>query len=167
FEQFNTCCNAFGSVARTARYWENNQTQVYYGARVSSRPSPKSSLHAFYQNDFLAEEYYRDRNLFEVLFRQQLFPAHTVDISGRYMLQRGQRRHKDFIASIRYPAQLNLPVKNTASYTTLSGNIRSLGAKKISGIRLTLGKHQAVTDSDGNYIFKNRSEEHREGKIIK
>src|SRR5690606_20278043 len=42
-----------------------------------------------------------------------------------------------------------------ASYTTLSGNIRSLGAKKISGIILTLGKHQAVTDSDGNYIFKN------------
>lgn len=155
FEKFNTSFNAFGSVARTARYWENNQTQVYYGARVISRLSPKSSLHVFYQNDFLPEEYYRDRNLFEVLFRQQLFPAHTVDISGRYMLQRGQLGHKDFIASIRYTAQLNLPVKKTASYTTLSGNIRSLGAKKISGIRLTLGKHQAVTDSDGNYIFKN------------
>jgi len=155
FEKFNTSFNAFGSVARTARYWEDNQTQVYYGARAMSRLSPKSSLHVFYQNDFLPEEYYRDRNLFEILFRQQLFPGHTVDISGRYMLQRGQLGHKDFIASIRYTAQLNLPVKKTASYTTLSGNIRSLGAKKISGIRLTLSKHQAVTDSEGNYIFKN------------
>ncbi|PRD54660.1 hypothetical protein [Sphingobacterium gobiense] len=155
FEKFNSSFNVFGSIARTSRYRETNQSQLYYGARVMSRLSAKSSLHVFYQNDFLPEEYFRDRNLFELLFRQQFLPAHSIDISGRYMLQRGQLGHKDFVASIRYTAQLNLPVKKTASYTTLSGTVASLGATKIGGIRLMLGKQQAITDSEGNYVFKN------------
>lgn len=155
FEKFNSSFNVFGSIARTSRYRETNETQLYYGARVISRLSSKSSLHVFYQNDYLPEEYFRDRNLFELLFRQQILPNHSIDVSGRYMLQRGQIGHKDFVASIRYTAQLNLPVKKIASYTTLSGNIASLGAKKNSGIRLILGNLYAITDSEGNYVFKN------------
>lgn len=103
----------------------------------------------------MPEEYFRDRNLFEVLFHQQLFPGSELDLSGRYSLQRGELGNKDFIFSLRYTLRLNVPVQKTAEYTSLSGNISNLGVKKTEGIRLMLGNHLSITDKDGNYLFKN------------
>ena len=38
----------------------------------------------------MPEDYYTDRNLFELLFHQQLFRGHEFDLSARYNLQRGE-----------------------------------------------------------------------------
>ena len=155
FEKFKTSFNVYGSYALTSRYQLQNQKQLYYGARIISRFSDQSYLSLFYQNNYLPEEYFKDRNLFELLFHQQLFPGHELDLSGRYTLQRGQLGDKDFIFSLRYTLRLNIPVQKIAEYTTLSGNINNLGVKKVDGIRLILGNHLAITDNNGNFIFKN------------
>ncbi|MFP7658431.1 COG1470 family protein [Chryseobacterium proteolyticum] len=155
FEKLKTSFNVFGSYAITSRYQLQDQEQIYYGARVISRFSPKTNLSIFYQNNYIPEEYFNDRNLFEVLFHQQIFPGHEFDVSGRYALQRGQLGNKDFIFSLRYTWRLNMPVQKTAEYTTLSGNIGNLGVKKVEGIRLTMGNHLSITDKNGNFIFKN------------
>jgi hypothetical protein len=155
FEKFKTSFNLYGSYAVTSRYQMKNEKQIYYGARILSRFSDKTFLSIFYQNNYLPEEYYNDRNLFEILFHQEIFRGHEFDISGRYALQRGELGNKDFIFSLRYTLRLNVPVQKIAEYTTLSGNIRNLGAKKIEGIRLMMGSHLSITDKNGDYIFKN------------
>ena len=155
FEKFKTSFNFFGSYAKTSRYQLQNQKQLYYGARVFSRFSDKTSLSIFYQNNYMPEEYFKDRNLFELLFHQQLFPGNDLDLSGRYSLQRGQIGDKDFIFSMRYTWRPNIPVQRTAEYVSLSGNINTLGIKKKEGIRLMLGSYLSVTDKEGNYLFKN------------
>lgn len=155
FEKFRTSFNLFGSYAITSRYKLQNQKQLYYGARLSSRFSDKTSLSIFYQNNYIPEEYFKDRNLFELLFHQQLFPGNELDFSGRYSLQRGQMGDKDFIFSVRYTWRPHVPVQKIAEYVSLSGNIRNLGIKRTEGIRLMLGSYLSVTDKEGNYIFKN------------
>lgn len=155
FEKFRTFFSLFGSYAVTSRYQLQNQKQFYYGARVFSKFSEKTSVSIFYQNNYIPEEYFKDRNLFEFLFHQQLFPGNELDLSGRYSLQRGQIGNKDFIFSVRYTWRPNIPVQKTAQYTSLSGNVGNLGIKKTDGIRLMLGNYLSVTDKDGNYIFKN------------
>ncbi len=155
FEKFRTSFNVFGSYAISSRYQLQNQKQFYYGARIYSRFSDKTSLSIFYQNNYMPEEYFKDRNLFELLFHQQLFPGNELDLSGRYSLQRGQIGDKDFIFSMRYTWRPNVPVQKTAEYTSLSGNVSNLGIKKVEGIRLMLGSYLSVTDKEGNYVFKN------------
>ncbi|AZA52374.1 hypothetical protein [Chryseobacterium sp. G0201] len=155
FEKFKTSFNLYGSYAVTSRYQMQNQKQVYYGARVISRYSDKSYFSLFYQNNYLPEEYFNDRNLFELLFHQQIFPNHELDLSGRYTLQRGQLGDKDFIFSLRYTLRMNVPIQKIAEYTSLSGNVNNLGVKKTEGIRLMLGKHLSITDKNGNFTFKN------------
>ena len=155
FEKFKTSFNVFGSYAVTSRYLLQSQKQLYYGARVFSKFSDKTSLSIFYQNNYMPEEYFKDRNLFELLFHQQLFPGNELDLSGRYSLQRGQIGDKDFIFSLRYTWRPNIPVQRTAEYVSLSGNISNLGIKKTEGIRLLLGSYLSVTDKEGNYLFKN------------
>ncbi|AZA78270.1 hypothetical protein EG347_12460 [Chryseobacterium sp. G0186] len=155
FEKFKTFFNVYGSYAVTSRYQLKNERQFYYGASIVSNFSQKTSLSLTYQNNYMPEYYFRDRNLLELLFHQQLSPGHEFDLSGRYTLQRGDLSNKDFIFSLRYTLRLNVPVQKVAEYTTLSGNISNLGVKRISEIRLMLGNHLTVTDKDGNFIFKN------------
>lgn len=155
FEKFKTFFNVFGSYAVTSRYQLKNERQFYYGASIISNFSQKTSLSFTYQNNYMPEYYFRDRNLLELLFHQQLSPGHEFDLSGRYTLQRGDLSNKDFIFSLRYTLRLNVPVQKVAEYTTLSGNISNLGVRKISEIRLMLGNHLTVTDKDGNFMFKN------------
>ena len=155
FEKFKTFFNLYGSYAVTSRYQLKNERQIYYGANIISHFSQKTSLSFTYQNNYMPEYYFKDRNLLELLFHQQLFPGHEFDISGRYTLQRGDLANKDFIFSLRYTLRLNVPVQRVAEYTTLSGNISNLGVKKISEVKLMLGNHLTITDKDGNFIFKN------------
>ncbi|ATL43315.1 hypothetical protein OZ664_10120 [Elizabethkingia sp. HX WHF] len=155
FDKFKTTFNLFGSYGTTSRYQEKDQKQIYYGARVSSRLSQYNSLSIFYQNNYIPEEYYKDRNLFELLFHQRIARNHEFDISGRYALQRGELGDKDFIFSLRYTMRMNLPVQKIAEYTSLTGNISNMGVKKTDGIRLLLGNQLSVTDINGNFTFKN------------
>lgn len=155
FEKFRTLFNIYGSYGSTSRYQLQNQKQLYYGARVFTRFTDKTSLSIFYQNNYIPEEYFKDRNLFELIYHQQLFPGNSLDFSGRYSLQRGEIGDKDFIFSMRYTWSPNIPVQKIAEYTSLSGNIGNLGIKKTEGIRLMLGSYLSVTDKEGNYMFKN------------
>lgn len=155
FQKFRTSFNIFGSYAISSRYQLQNQRNLYYGARIFSQFSEKTSLSIFYQNNYMPEEYFKDRNLFELLFHQQLFPGNELDLSGRYSLQRGEIGDKDFIFSMRYTWRPNVPVQKIAEYISLSGNVSSSGLKKTEGIRLMLGSYLSVTDKDGNYMFKN------------
>ncbi|MDR6489524.1 hypothetical protein J2799_004063 [Chryseobacterium vietnamense] len=155
FQKFRTSFNIFGSYAISSRYQLQNQKIFYYGARIFSQFSDKTSLSIFYQNNYMPEEYFRDRNLFELLFRQQLFPGNELDLSGRYSLQRGEIGDKDFIFSMRYTWRPNIPVQKTAEYISLSGNVSNLGIKKTEGVRLMLGSYLSITDKEGNYTFKN------------
>lgn len=154
-QKFRTSFNIFGSYAVSSRYQIENQKSFYYGARIFSRFSEKTSLSLFYQNNYMPEEYFKDRNLFELLFHQQIFPGNELDLSGRFALQRGEMGNKDFIFSMRYTWRPNIPVQKTAEYVTLAGRISNLGIKKTEGIRLKLGSYLSVTDKEGNYLFKN------------
>ncbi|WP_312078848.1 hypothetical protein [Chryseobacterium sp.] len=155
FEKFKTSFNIYGSYSLTSRYQEKNQQQIFYGARIMSRFSDKSFLSIFYQNNYLPEEYYKDRNLFELVYQQKLSKNHIIDFAGRYTLQRGDIGKKDFLYSVKYTLMLNIPVQKTAEYASLSGNIKNLGVEKVSGIKLMLGTYLSVSDARGNFEFKN------------
>lgn len=157
FDKFKTSFNIYGSYALTSRYQLQNQQQFYFGARILNRFSDKTQFSLFYQNNYMPEDYYTDRNLFELLFQQQIFSKHEIGVSARYNLQRGELGNKDFIFSLRYTLKMNIPTQKIAEYTTLSGNIKNLGVKKVDGIRLIMGNHLSITDRNGNYLFRNVS----------
>lgn len=154
FQKFRTSFYLFASYAITSRYQLRNDKQMFYGARIVSNWSAKTRLSLSYQNNFMPEEYYKDRNFFELLFRQDIMKHSSIDISGRYTVQRGDI-NKGVIFSIRYSLRINAPVQKTASYTTLYGNVSNLGVSKTEGVRLMLGNNVAITDKEGNYVFKN------------
>lgn len=155
FQKFRTSFSFYGSYANTSRYRLKNQEQFYYGARIRSHFSENSYLSVYYRNNYQPEAYYRNRNLFQLTYHQQIFPGSSIELSGRYALQQGRIGDKDFLFSLRYILRLDVPVQKVAEYTTLSGRIINEGVTEVGGIRLRLGNNVTVTDALGNFIFKN------------
>jgi len=154
-EKLNTSLQLYSSYSKNSRYQIKDQEQFYYGGRLLSHFTIDSYLSIFYQNNYQPEEYFNDRNLFELRYHQSFFKIHEIDVSGRYTLQRGAMNDKDFMFSLRYGVRLNMPVKKIAEYVTLSGMVMNKGVQQIEGIKLMLGNHTTYTDKNGFYIFKN------------
>lgn len=153
--KWQSSLNLYGSYANTSRYQKTNQNLFYYGARLTSPIGKKSHVNIFYQNEYQPEDYYRNRNLFELQFHQNTFKNQSFELAGRYTLQQGQLFNKDYIFSFKYIVRLNLPVKRIAHYTTVKGTIQNNGQQKAGDIRVWLGNHSTLTDAMGNYTFKN------------
>lgn len=154
-DRLNTLFSLFGSLARTSRYTERDQRQLYYGGRAISRLSPRTSVNLFYQNNYMPEDYFRDRSQFELGVNQRVGDIHSFDLSGRYMIQRGSLGNRDFIFSLRYTMKLGIPIRKLARYSSLRGSVRNLGVGSIEGIRLNLADNISVTDQNGAFSFKN------------
>lgn len=156
FSKFNIYTNIFASIANTSRYnGTSNTKNFYFGGRISKYFTDKTNFNIFYQNNYIPEDYFKDRNQFEGSIRHTLHHNHSIELSGRYTLQRGQLDNKDFIVALKYLAQINIPIKKIAQYTTLTGTISTSNEESIQGIRIQLGDQIAITDKNGSYKFKN------------
>lgn len=154
-EKWNSSLNMYGSFANTSRYQQIHQKVFYYGARLQSRLSSTSYLNIFYQNNYQPEEYYKNRNLFEVQYHQSTFKNQAVELSGRYTLQQGQLYNKDYVFAVKYMIRLGLPVQRIANYSSVTGCIHSKSNANNGGIRIWLGNHSTLSDPLGNFAFKN------------
>lgn len=150
----STFITLFGTVSNTNRYDTKRTKAFYYGGRLSKNIANKTLINVFYQSNYLPEEYFKDRNQFEGSVRQNFNANHSLELSGRYLMHRGQLGDKDFIVSLKYHTQLNLPIKKIIEYSSLTGKISNTNYN-IEGIRVRLGNETAITDNNGNYIFKN------------
>jgi hypothetical protein len=138
FEKFRTSFNIYGSYAVTSRYQMQNQKQVYYGARILSRISQKTSFSLFYQNNYMPEEYFADRNLFEVLFHQEIFRDMNLIFPEDILYSAENWAIKILSFSSLYRKTEYSHAKNSGLHT-LSGTINNLGVKKVDGIRIYWG----------------------------
>ncbi len=153
YNRWKNSFNLFGSYLNSNRYADMKEEQFVYGGRFSGNLTAKTHYSLFYQNTYLIEEYFRDRNFFELQLTQSLTPNQTIDVIGRYNIAQGQIENKDLAFSVRYTLHLNVPLYKTKEYSTLKGRISNIDAQNIEGIRLYLNNHEAVTDKFGNFTF--------------
>lgn len=150
-----TSLNVFGNMSNNARYSQTNKRYFFYGANINTQLFDATNLNLYYQNNFNPEDYYRDRNQFEGIIVQTIKKNNFISFSSRYMLERGQIEQKNFIYSIKYTRNINLPLKRTANYSTLSGRIIDENNEALSNIRINLGSRFTLTDKNGYYNFFN------------
>lgn len=155
YNRYTTQIRAYGSIANTSRYDDANSIKVYYGAQLNQQIANKTAVNLRYQNNYTPEEYFQDRNQFEGVIIQKIGSHQIFELNSRLMLQRGQLGSRDFIASLKYIAKINLPIKRIADYATLSGTIHGENKEALQGIKVMLGSQIAITNKDGIYTFKN------------
>ncbi len=153
FEKFKCLFNLFTSYSNTNRYDTSNEDYFVFGGNVLSNFSEKTTIGLFYQNSYSLENYYRDRNLFELRFNHKFLQAHEIDISSRYSLMQQEIDKRDIVFSIKYILHLNVPIKRKYDYGILTGKITSSDNTNVEGIKLYLDDNVAITDRIGDFMF--------------
>jgi len=131
-----------------------NRQQIIYGISGNSKITKSTYLRFQYQNNFEIEEYYRDRNLFELHFTQKIKRQHEISLSGRYALQRQTVNSGDFSVAAHYKYNFGIPLEGKKKQSALLGQIFNTGSDSVEGIVLYLNGKTAITNSEGQFKFR-------------
>lgn len=153
--QLKTNISLFATYTNTYRYELGKTNNYYYGGQLSKNIAKNTLFYVLYQNNHIPEDYYQERSQFESILSHN-YKNHLLELSGRYFIQRGQIGKKDFQLLLTYKTTLNVPIKKIHFYSSLKGNIKNQN-ENLKGVRVQLGDQYAITDKEGNYIFKNIS----------
>ncbi|MFK7933367.1 MAG: hypothetical protein AB8G22_07645 [Saprospiraceae bacterium] len=136
------------------RYREENKRQLIYGATVRATLPTQTTIKSRFQSNYVIEEYYRDRNLFELSVQQQIKKQHRLSINYRYALLRQTLDRKDYNLAVNYTYRFGIPIEKRIKKGDLHGQIVNAGVEKVSGIILTLAGRTTITDENGHFTFQ-------------
>jgi len=141
------------SYQESNRYSRDRQHHTILGMTSFFQVLKKTRLFLQYQNSHAIEEYYRDRNLFEIRLTQFIRSMHEFDLKCRYSLLKNCVDKKEFAFMAGYRLNLGVPVQKVSHVGTVKGQIYNDGVEKVSGIYLRLNGCTAVTNDKGVYNF--------------
>lgn len=135
-------------------YSQFKEKALIYGLSAKLKVTKSSQLFFQYQSNYQLEEYYRDRNLLEFSFTQNIGKQHSLNLTAKYALLQNTVSRKDWISAIRYNWNFGIPIKQPAQTAPIYGRIISSGIDDLGGILLQLNGQTVVTDERGHFEFK-------------
>lgn len=136
------------------RYSGEKEKQITIGAYASIRIGEKSSFNLNFQNNYSPEESYRDRNLFEVQFKQTLPNGHKIVARLRHSLLRFSSEKKEIAALIDYTIPVGIPVAHKKNTGIVKGHVHDAATgNPVKDLILRINGSTAVTDKTGYFVF--------------
>ncbi len=131
---------------------ENN---FIFGLTASGNLARNLRANLQLQNAYSIEEYYRNRNLVQLIIDYNFLKRHRLSLNSFYTIFQNEVSGPDYSISLNYSLTLGIPLKKIAEAGSVTGKIENAGVETISDIVLSVGGQSAITDESGNFSFKN------------
>jgi hypothetical protein len=145
---------SFISYSHDSRAAFEQEQQVIFG--ISSRWSmnKKTCLSVEYQNRQDLEDYYRNRNMYQVDLSHILFNSHQLLIRGRRTMNSFSLHDKSMAWLVDYKIPFNLPVAKIKNRAVVEGTIiNTANQTPVKDMIVQLNGLAIVTDQHGHFIF--------------
>lgn len=154
-QRFSTI--AFAQFYHYDQFVGTQEQQWIFGASLNALLTPFTRFRLAYQNNFLLEEYYRNRNLLDISLNQQFGKKknHELSASCNYVLLQRTQQETDFSVNVNYAWRFGIRVRSKDAVQGVYGQISNRGVKSVEGILLLLNGQQALTKTDGSFSFEN------------
>ena len=135
----------------------NQNRQWIFGGNIQAEPFPFSRFGISFQTSYQLEDYYRNRNLFDLNFSQRLGKNrnHELSVSANYALLQRTQSQRDISVQVSYSCQLNIRTDRRQITQGVIGQLLNKGAMTIEGVSLTLNGREIKTDEEGRFYFQN------------
>ncbi|MBI1305015.1 MAG: hypothetical protein GC181_00205 [Bacteroidetes bacterium] len=154
--------NAFIQYLNNIRFTESRFQYFLYGMDISWRLHQKLSLEFEFQNNYLVEDLYNDRNLMNMAFSYQIKESHRLNVAANYGILHQPTIRRDWYFNAAYSFKIGVPLKKMLSLGSVKGQILNGGVNSISKIVLMMDGQLVTTDETGNFKFNNiRPGEHQ------
>lgn len=151
----NLSFSTYVHFLRNTRYSSIPTNYLLYGTNINFRIKSNLAFVLQYQNTFLIDELFNDRNLFDARLNYRISDRQTLGLYANYGLLFRNNENRDFYGLASYSLRLNIPVKKIATFGSVEGTIIKNNADKVEGVLLFLGGQTAITNKDGKFLFNN------------
>ncbi len=162
--------NVFGQFLSNTRFTNSASQYLFFGAMVNYEMHRKLKLELQFQNNYLIEELYNDRNILNFRLDYQVANNQNLSILTNYGILHQAPIRRDWYFQSSYTFKIGVPIKKLLSLGRVEGIVQNLGVESVHKIVLLLDGQFATTDAEGKFHFENvRPGEHElriDGKTI-
>lgn len=146
--------NGYMYYDNNIRYSNQRQRMWTLGANITYNFRKRTSLWFNYQNNFSPEEYYLDRNIFEIRFRHTFSNNHSISLRTRQTLLRQTDDENDTALLVDYTIPFSIPVSKTKNFGIVKGYVRDgETGKPMQNVIIRINGSTAISEKDGFYKF--------------
>ena len=145
----------FGQFLSNTRYEQQRFRYFLYGGDIRYRIHRKVSLEAEFQNNYLVEDLYNDRNLLNFALDWQALDNHKLRAVANYGILHQQPIRRDWYMSASYAFKVGVPLKKMLSLGSVQGQIQNNGVDRVDKVVLILDGQLVTTDELGRFKFNN------------
>jgi hypothetical protein len=145
----------FSQYLNNIRYGEQQTGYLLYGLDATWKYRKRLSLNIDFQNNFLIEDLYNDRNLLNVSTRFNINEHQSINALLNYGILHQQPQQRDIYFSINYRLIVGVPLKKVLALGRVQGQLENKGVESVAKIVLLMDGQLTTTDEEGNFVFEN------------
>lgn len=143
----------FISYSNNNRYNDVRVRDLLAGLNGQFTLHRNTRLNLTWRSGYTLEDYYLDRNIFELGVVQDFSAGKRLDLRARYTLLRNSLDRRELAAVVNATIPFNLPLPVKSQTGALYGRIINLEGRSVEGLILHLGEAKTATLKDGSYRF--------------
>lgn len=146
---------AFAYFTNINSYISAGQKNLIYGGSAYGQITSNLKTTFQVQNTFGIEEYYLNRNLFQLAVDYSFLKRHTISLHSFYTLFQRQTTNADFSGALTYTLKIGVPVKKQKELGSVRGKLVRNNGEPVQGTMVYLGGQSAITRENGEFLFIN------------
>ncbi|MFT5724533.1 MAG: hypothetical protein ACI9JN_001652 [Bacteroidia bacterium] len=151
----NFWISSFSQYLNNNRYSSETEESLIYGVDANIRQGKKFSMTVEFQNMFLIEDLYNDRNLLNFKMGYQITRNQSINVTANHGILRQAPKRQDWFLSANYNVSLGVPMVRTLALGSLEGKLINGGVQSVDNVVLMLDGQLATTSEDGSFTFNN------------
>jgi hypothetical protein len=151
----NISLNSFSQYLVNNRFTNEQSQFVLYGFDASYNFRKKLDIGVEYQNNYLIEDLYNDRNLFNFRLGYDITPMQSINLLANYGILHQIPVRREWFLSGNYIMRFGVPLKRITELGSLKGQLINGGVKSVDNVVLMLDGQLITTDKDGYFTFNN------------
>lgn len=151
----NFWLSSFSQYLNNNRFSTETERYLLYGVDANIRYGKKFTMTCEFQNNFLIEDLYNDRNLLNFKMGYEITPKQTIQATANYGILHQAPVRRDWFLSANYNLRLGVPMVRTMALGSLEGRLVNGGVNSVDNVVLMLDGQLITTNSDGSFSFNN------------
>jgi len=151
----NFWISSFSQYLNNNRFSSETERYLLYGIDANVRYGKKLSITCEFQNNFLIEDLYNDRNLLNFKTAYEITPKQSIQAIANYGILHQAPIRRDWFLSVNYNVRLGVPMVRTMALGSLEGKLVNGGVQSVDNVVLMLDGQLITTNKDGSFAFNN------------
>ncbi len=145
----------FSQFLSNTRFTNATTQYLLYGADIFYRYKKRINMSVEFQNNYLIEDLYNDRNLFNLKMGYNITRWQSLNIIANYGILHQSPIRREWYLSANYLLKLGVPMIRITELGSLEGKLLNGGVESVDNIVLMMDGQLVTTDKEGFFSFNN------------